>query len=113
VKTDEVTSSNPGTLATTDTEWVDAEIVDPLPPAIQLEIQQNWDSFRRKIIAQHFDAEALLEGVDKVYSTAKAAEFFGRSNQWVYWCLRNEIFKYKDGSPIKPERIGKGGRPCT
>lgn len=75
-----------------------------------VEVQQNWDAFRRKVVEEHFDTESLLDGVEKVYSTSKAAAFFGRSNQWLYWGLRNGIFTYKDGSPILPERIGKGGR---
>lgn len=103
-----MTDQPEATVATLD--WVDAEIVDEMPPAVAVQVQQNWDDFRRKVIAQHFDTESLLDGVEKVYSTASAAKFFGRSNQWVYWCLRNDIFQYKDGTPIRPERIGKGGR---
>jgi hypothetical protein len=43
---------------------------------------------------------ALLEGVNRVYSTAEAAEFFGRSNQWLYWGMRNNIFVYPPGTPV-------------
>ena len=52
----------------------------------------------------------LLDGVDKVYSTSEAARFFDMSNQWLYWGMRNNVFTYLDGTPIQPERIGKGGR---
>jgi hypothetical protein len=52
----------------------------------------------------------LLDGVEKVYSTSEAARFFSMSNQWLYWGMRNNIFTYLDGTPIQPERIGKGGR---
>jgi hypothetical protein len=54
--------------------------------------------------------QELLAGVEKVYSTSEAAQFFGKSNQWLYWGMRNNIFTQPDGSKIEPERIGKGGR---
>lgn len=52
----------------------------------------------------------VLAGVEKVYSTSEAAKFFGKSNQWLYWGMRNNIFTQPDGTRIDPERIGKGGR---
>ena len=55
-------------------------------------------------------AQEMLAGVQKVYSTSEAAKFFGKSNQWLYWGMRNSIFKQPDGDRIEPERIGKGGR---
>lgn len=55
-------------------------------------------------------AQELLAGVEKVYSTSEAAQFFGKSNQWLYWGMRNNIFTQPDGTRIEPERIGKGGR---
>ena len=55
-------------------------------------------------------AQEMLAGVEKVYSTSEAAKFFGKSNQWLYWGMRNNIFTQPDGSRIEPERIGKGGR---
>jgi len=50
-------------------------------------------------------------GVDQVYSTNDVGDFFDRSNQWLYWGLRQEdgkppVFTYEDGSPIVPERVG-------
>ena len=80
------------------------------PDGVRAEVQTRWDDFRRQAVEHHFNQESLLYGVEKVYSTSKAAAFFGRSNQWMYWGLRNGIFTYKDGSAILPERIGKGGR---
>lgn len=80
------------------------------------EIKASWDEFRRRAIAQHFTEDSLSEGTEKVYSTSKVASFFGRSNQWVYWGLRpdpitgEQVFTYRDGTPIRPERVGKGGR---
>lgn len=56
------------------------------------------------------DDDELLAGVEKVYSTAEAAEFFGKSNQWLYWGLRNNIFVDVNGQTIGPHRIGKGKR---
>lgn len=61
----------------------------------------------------------LLAGVDKVYNTEDAAAFFpgksgkdgkSKSDQWMYWGLRNKVFIYADGTPIEPQRIGKGQR---
>jgi hypothetical protein len=58
------------------------------------------------------DEELLIgAGVEQVYSTNDVADFFDRSNQWLYWGLRSEngkppVFTYEDGSPIVPERVG-------
>lgn len=67
-------------------------------------------------LATAFD-QHLLEGVEKMYSTAEAAAFFGKSNQWLYWGMRNKIFVDANGSLIEPIRIGEGRRrrftlPC-
>ena len=61
--------------------------------------------------------EDLLQdaGVEQVYSTNDVADFFDRSNQWIYWGLRDKdpnnnpitpVFSYDDGTPIAPPRIG-------
>lgn len=55
-------------------------------------------------------AQEILAGVEKVYSTSEAAKFFDKSNQWLYWGMRNNIFTNPDGTKIEPDRIGKGGR---
>lgn len=55
-------------------------------------------------------AQEMLAGVERVYSTSEAAKFFGKSNQWLYWGMRNNIFTQPSGATIEPERIGKGGR---
>lgn len=53
------------------------------------------------------DEELLTEaGVEPIYSTSEAAEFFDRSNQWLYWGLREQVFTHEDGTPIVPDRIG-------
>lgn len=62
------------------------------------------------------DEDLLREaGVVPVYSTTEAAQFFDRTNQWLYWGLgRDEeghapIFVHPDGTPITPEWIGEVG----
>lgn len=63
------------------------------------------------------EEELMAEaGVEPIFSTSEAAEFFDRSNQWLYWGLRENVFTHADGSPIDPERIGdpvKGRRRFT
>lgn len=45
-----------------------------------------------------------------VYSTAEAAQLFGRSDTWISRGLRDGVFVYPDGSAVEPIQIGKGGR---
>jgi hypothetical protein len=53
------------------------------------------------------DEELLRDaGVEPIFSTSEAAEFFDRSNQWLYWGLREQVFTEADGTPIDPDRIG-------
>jgi len=86
------------------------EVVYHQPAEVQEALKHDWDDFRRAMLDKEFDPDALLDDVEKSYSTSQAAKFFGRSNQWLYWGLREEIFTYKDGTPILPERAGKNGR---
>lgn len=59
-------------------------------------------------VAALTDEELMAEaGVEPVFSTSEAAEFFDRSNQWLYWGLREEIFTHDDGTPILPDRLGE------
>jgi len=55
--------------------------------------------------------EGLLAAHDcpSTYSTAEVARFFGKTDQWVYWLLREGV-RRADGSLIEPERVGKGRR---
>lgn len=85
------------------------EVIRTSPSQI-FESADHWEEFRRKVVSEEFNREALTEGVQKIYSTAQAAAFFGRTAQWIYWCLRNGIFTYRDGTPILPERVGKNHR---
>ena len=53
------------------------------------------------------DQELLAEaGVEPIYSTSEAAEFFDRTNQWLYWGLREGVFTREDGTPVELERDG-------
>jgi hypothetical protein len=68
-------------------------------------------------VAAMTDEELMAEaGVEPVFSTTEAAEFFDRSNQWLYWGLREGVFTDDDGNPLDPDRIGdssKGRRRFT
>jgi len=44
------------------------------------------------------------------FGTADVARLFRKSQNWVRWALRNNIFIRKDGTPIEPVRLGKGSR---
>lgn len=92
------------------------EIVYRPPQEVLNEVKSSWDNFRRHVISRGLSEESLMGGVEKVYSTKQAAEFFGRSNQWLYWGLRPDpetgaqVFNYKNGQPIRPEQVGKMGK---
>lgn len=51
---------------------------------------------------------ALLSG-PATYSTKEVANFFDRTDQWVYWVLRDGVVR-ADGTPIEPERVGRSRR---
>lgn len=46
----------------------------------------------------------LLAGVERWYSAAETARFFGRTNQWIYDRIRKEKFRYPNGDIIEPIR---------
>jgi hypothetical protein len=59
---------------------------------------------------------AVGSDAEPIYSTKEAAQFFDRSNQWLYWGLRNGVFTHEDGTPIELDREGdatKGRRRFT
>lgn len=59
------------------------------------------------------DESLMVEsGMDPIFSTTEAAEFFDRSNQWLYWGLREGVFTDEEGNPLTPE-IGRGRRKFT
>jgi hypothetical protein len=126
VQYDDNQPSDPGPVV--DLDWDDswteddngdwaAELGNDLatPAETQAEVARRWNDFRSRVIGSGLDEEALLDGVEKVYSTSKAAAFFGRSTQWIYWGLRpdtngEQVFTYKDGTPIRPERVNAIGK---
>lgn len=57
------------------------------------------------------DVSAILAsaGVTRSYSTKEVAAFFDRTDQWVYWVLRDGVER-ENGTPIEPERVGKSQR---
>jgi len=44
------------------------------------------------------------------FGTADVARLFRKSQNWVRWALRNNVFLRKDGTPITPVRIGESSR---
>jgi hypothetical protein len=95
----------------------DGLAVDPQTPQdIRDEVARQWNEYREWAKDRQFTQDSLLEGVEKIYSTTGAAKFFGRSTQWIYWGLREDpktgeqIFTFKNGEPIRPERVGKMGK---
>lgn len=44
----------------------------------------------------------LVAGIERWYSAAEAAVFFGRSTQWLYDRIKKGKLTYPDGSLIKP-----------
>lgn len=62
------------------------------------------------------DAELLAEaGIEPFYSTTEAAQFFDKTNQWLYWGMGRDakggtpVFVTPDGKPIVPDRVGETG----
>ncbi|ASZ74730.1 hypothetical protein KHO57_gp174 [Mycobacterium phage Phabba] len=80
----------------------------PAPPAPK---PQKRDRQIEDISDEQLLADA---GIVPFYSTTEAAQFFDKTNQWLYWGLRKEVngepvepvFIYPDGTPIEPERVG-------
>lgn len=64
---------------------------------------------RREILA--LPDSSLVAGIDRWYSAAEAAAFFGRTPAWMYDRLTKEKFRYTDGTPIKPKLDGDGPKP--
>ena len=49
-------------------------------------------------------------GSKTTFSTAEVAQLMGRSEQWVYWGLRDGVFLNKKGEPLEPYRTSPRGR---
>lgn len=54
-------------------------------------------------------AERAVRG-ERIYTTREAAGMLGRSPTWLYGALRHKLFRYSDGSPVEPLRIGSNHR---
>lgn len=63
--------------------------------------------------------EAIQEGNDLLsqievedhYSTLEAAQlFFDKTDQWIYWGLREGVFVDEKGKKISPVRVGKSNK---
>jgi hypothetical protein len=60
------------------------------------------------VVAEHpLETNAVGE---KFYSTGEVAKLFGKSNQWCYWAMRNNVFTRPDGTVIEPIRVGQNGK---
>lgn len=44
------------------------------------------------------------------FGTADVGRLFGKSQNWVRWALRNNVFVRRDGTPIEPVRLGTSSR---
>jgi 2-phospho-L-lactate guanylyltransferase (CobY/MobA/RfbA family) len=44
------------------------------------------------------------------FGTTDVAKLFRKSQNWVRWALRNNVFVRKDGTPIEPVRLGTSSR---
>lgn len=76
------------------------------PDDIRRQMLAKWDALVEEGGSPPLviDDDKLMTGVDRFYSTAETAEFFGRSNQWMYYCMRNGRFTY---APVWHVRVAK------
>jgi hypothetical protein len=96
-----------GTAATDDQVLDDAGI--PHPSEQERQAREHAVAEAAAVSDKQLLAEA---GIEPIFSTTETAEFFDRSNQWLYWGLRNKVFTDRDGNPLDIDRIGdpKSGR---
>ena len=78
-------------------------VIDDIPTVTVVPVPEEKKKPKRKTTQEELWNDA---GVDPIFSTSEAAEFFDRSNQWLYWGLREGVFTHADGTLIEPERIG-------
>lgn len=66
--------------------------------------QSDLDQTPLPPVADMTEEEMMADvGISPIFSTAETAEFFGRTNQWLYWGMRENIFTDEEGSPLKLE----------
>lgn len=84
-------------------------------PVIALPTARAADATSRPSVATNTGTDTRLKALlaahacPATYSTAEVARFFGKTDQWVYWLLREGVTR-DDGSLIEPERVGKSRR---
>ena len=62
------------------------------------------------LLAEATSGNASAEPDVTYFGTADVARLFRKSQNWVRWALRNNVFLRKDGTPIAPVRVGESSR---
>ena len=62
------------------------------------------------LLAEGSSRNASAEPDVTYFGTADVARLFRKSQNWVRWALRNNVFMRKDGTPITPVRVGESSR---
>ena len=62
------------------------------------------------LLAEGPSRNARAEPDVTYFGTADVARLFRKSQNWVRWALRNNVFLRKDGTPITPVRVGESSR---
>ena len=62
------------------------------------------------LLAEGSSRNARAEPDVTYFGTADVARLFRKSQNWVRWALRNNVFLRKDGTPITPVRVGESSR---
>jgi len=62
------------------------------------------------LLAEATSGNASAEPDVTYFGTADVARLFRKSQNWVRWALRNNVFLRKDGTPITPVRVGESSR---
>ena len=62
------------------------------------------------LLAEATSGNASAEPGVTYFGTADVARLFRKSQNWVRWALRNNVFLRKDGTPITPVRVGESSR---
>jgi hypothetical protein len=62
------------------------------------------------LLAEGSSRNASAEPDVTYFGTADVARLFRKSQNWVRWALRNNVFLRKDGTPITPVRVGESSR---
>jgi hypothetical protein len=78
---------------------------------VEERLNQLTSDFERYKLLSEMPDEALIAGIEKWYSAAEVAEFFGRSNQWIYDRFKKQKFTYRDGTLIVPMMTGGPKKP--